>query len=807
MHRRFLFLCFLVLSFLGSFVGFSDAGLLIYSTFLGGSNADYGNEIAVDSAGQAYIIGYTYSPDFPTTAGTIDTVYNGNYDVFLCKLNNTGTALIYSTFMGGSNADYSYGIALDSSGNIYIIGNTSSSDFPTTNGAFDTTFSYGDIFVCKISNTGSVLIYSTYIGGSSGEYGYDIALDNSGNAYITGQTYSSSFPTTVGAIDTAFNGYTDAFITKLNTLGSDLVYSTFLGGSYTEIGRGIEVDNNGYAYITGETNSPNFPITNGSFDTTNLGYDGFICKVNPSGSAFIYSTFLGGSNNDYCQDISIDTAGNAYLIGRTECSDFPTTLEAFDTTYNGGTYDAFVTKLNKDGTSLIYSTFLGGSANDYGRVIVVDTSGNGYVTGYSTSDDFPTTDGAFDNYYKGNYDIFISKLNSTGTTLNYSTYIGGSNSDQGFGIAIDSSRYIYLTGYTNSSSYFPVTVNTFDTTYNGNGDAFVIKISLIPVTTNNYLNSYGAFTVASDTTHWYFEKYGDGITAGSLSWVSNYNGQSGVVKLIQKLGEKGKMSQVFSVPSTGWYTAIAKVATDINDISKHQKVYLYLQELANDMSIVATGNQVIQPGAGGITGAGIWRNLKISFYAKGTVLGVQVVGINGSLGGIDGSLYIDDIWVYPEAPKTTQTVAVTNSSFDDGLLGWTIQAYGDATSAGSWIGWSNLLLGTQSGGEKGKISQMFNFPNANDEASGSVWVLSGASTMNYVQKIYLYLYSYASAYSKIIESGNAILQPGKWTPGQWRQLQFGYTPLTNYNAVQLVGINPISNPYQAIYFDDVEVKQ
>lgn len=324
-------------------------------------------------------------------------------------------------------------------------------------------------------------------------------------------------------------------------------------------------------------------------------------------------------------------------------------------------------------------------------------------------------------------------------------------------------------------------------------------------------NSYGSFDDSSDITHWYFEKYGDGTAAGTLSWIDNYVGRSGLVTMMQTPGEKGKLTQVFSVPSTGWYTAVAKLATDIADTTKQQKVYLYLQELDSSTAVVATGNQVMQPGAGGFAGAGIWKQLQISFYAEGTMLGVQVVGINPTNSSVTGSLYVDDVWVYAGAPQVTTPIPLTNASFAAGTVGWMYQIYGDGTGIGTWSGvptWSehtSVLQGIQAGGEKAKVSQLYSAPPSN--TLGSVWVYSSATSINNSQKVYLYIYSYDSGYTQIIESGNAILQPGKWTPNQWRQLQFGYIPLTLYNAVQVVGINPTGKPNQTIYFDEVVVKQ
>jgi hypothetical protein len=321
-----------------------------------------------------------------------------------------------------------------------------------------------------------------------------------------------------------------------------------------------------------------------------------------------------------------------------------------------------------------------------------------------------------------------------------------------------------------------------------------------------YLNSFGTFSVGSDTTQWYFEKYGDGITSGSLSWISNYSGQTGLIKLTQNPGEKGKISQIFNVANPGWYTAVAKVATDIAEASKQQKVYLYLQQLDQTAAVAATGNQVLAYGSGALSPANTWRTLKISFYAETTFLGVQVVGINMSNSAATGSLYIDDVWVYAGAELPTETVPLTNPDFNSGITGWLVESYGDASTAGTWSGWSNLLLGTQTGGEKGKVSQLFSFASSERNTAASVLVLSNASTMLDTQKVYLYVYSYDSGYTKIVESANAIYQAGKWIPGQWHELPLGFIPRTRNNAVQVVGINLVGAPYQSLYFDDVIVE-
>ena len=305
-----------------------------------------------------------------------------------------------------------------------------------------------DAFVTKLNPAGSGLVYSTYLGGSGGDNGMGIAVDASGNAYITGYTSSADFPTTFGAFQTTYGGSGDAFVTVLNSMGSGLVYSTYLGGSDAEQGNNIAVDGGGNVYVTGLTRSANFPTTVGAFQTTSGGMqDAFVTKLNPTGTGLIYSTYLGGSSDDEGKGIVVDAAGNAFVTGRTSSINLPTTAGAFQTTF-GSVQDAFVTKLNFAGTGLIYSTYLGGSSDDEGFGIAVDATGNAFVSGDTSSTNFPTTAGAFQTTFGGSADAFVTKLNSTGAGLIYSTYLGGNLADAALAIAVNSAGNAYVTGYT-----------------------------------------------------------------------------------------------------------------------------------------------------------------------------------------------------------------------------------------------------------------------------------------------------------------------------------------------------------------------
>jgi hypothetical protein len=463
---------------------------LLYSTYLGGGSEDEGYSIATDSAGNAYVAGSTWSADFPVTPGAFDTTYNGNRDAFVAKLDSVGSSLVYSTYLSGGGYEYEPSIAIDSAGNAYVAGYTSSADFPVTSGAFDTTYNgFADAFVAKLDSTGSSLVYSTYLGGGDSDYGYSIATDSAGNAYVTGGTNSADFPVILGAFDTTYNGNRDAFVAKLDSVGSSLVYSTYLGGGSEDEGYSITTDSAGNAYVTGGTNSADFPVTPGAFDTTLKGLrDAFVAKLDSTGSSLLYSTYLGGGNNDEGYSIAIGTAGNAYVTGGTYSADFPITPGAFDATINGP-YDSFVAKLDPTGSPLLYSTFIGGGGDDGGHSIAIDSAGNAYLTGYTSSPDFPITPGAFDTTYNG-ADAFVAELDSTGSSLLYSTYLGGGDNDWGSSIAVGPAGITYVTGLTQSSD-FPVTLGAFDATLNAWADAFVARLSLVRVNSQPSASSPG----------------------------------------------------------------------------------------------------------------------------------------------------------------------------------------------------------------------------------------------------------------------------------------------------------------------------
>lgn len=472
--------------------------VLSYSTYLGGSGNEDSTGIALDIQGNVYIVGETNSTDFPTK-----NAFNSSLspdDTFVMKLNPSASgaaSLIYSTYLGGSSDEDNSNIAVDYQGNAYITGLTFSTNFPTTENAFSRQLSgFGDAYVTKLNARGNSLLYSTYLAGSSVN-GLDnpsgIAVDLQRNIYVTGTTTSSDFPTTKSAFDRTFGAPSDAFLTKINPAAfgtASVVYSTYLGGTIdnsssgsdiNDNANGIAVDFRGNAYVTGTTNSTDFPIKN-SFDSSLTGSeDAFVTKINTLASgpaSVVYSTYFGGSMEDGGNAIAVDLQGNAYLTGQTRSTDFPT-KSAFDYTFNGYYSDAFVTKLNPSrsgNASLIYSTYLGASSTDVAYGIAVDLQGNAYVVGETQSPDFPTRN-AFDTFGGSNFDYkaFVTKVSTYGNSLVYSSYLGGDGTSRGYAIIVDLKGNAYVTGQTFSTN-FP-TKNAFDGTFNGNGDGFVTKIS------------------------------------------------------------------------------------------------------------------------------------------------------------------------------------------------------------------------------------------------------------------------------------------------------------------------------------------
>jgi hypothetical protein len=431
-----------------------------------------------------------------------------SFDIFVTKLNAAGTAPIFSTYLGGANGDSGSSIALDKNGNVYVAGITSSPDFPTTEGAFDRTLGGQDFFVTKLNPAGDAILYSTYLGGTQGENRALITLDSAGDVYLAGNTYANDFPTTPNAFRTTVNPYgglnflnsTDGVVAKIHPAGAgaaDLVYSTYLGGTKGDGATRPMLDSQGFLYVVGFTSSPDFPVTPGALKTTpgfnntgqlDQGFDGFVAKLDlrASGPAsLVYSTYLGGTGDDECRAAAVGKSGDIFVSGTTRSGDFPVTRNALQTQPSGG-QDAFVIRLDtgKQGSAgLAYATYLGGEADDGVEAMAVDTAGNAYVAGSTRSTKLPVTVGAFQPSIGGVSDVFsapggdgfVAKLNAAGTALVYFSYFGGAAADYANGIALDSKGNAYLTGLTFSTN-LPLSSAPFQTTHGGSFDAYVARI-------------------------------------------------------------------------------------------------------------------------------------------------------------------------------------------------------------------------------------------------------------------------------------------------------------------------------------------
>ena len=470
---------------------------IVYSSYLGGSGADYAYAVAADASGAAYVAGVTASTDFPTASGYQNSNAGGT-DAFVTKLNAQGNGLVYSTYLGGASNDEDYGVAVDLSGRAWVVGTTSPGigggiAFPTTPDAVERTVpTGGTAFAARLSAGGDQLTYSTLLG--DGSTATAVAVDALGDAYLTGSAaynalFGDFFPTTSGAFQTSPGGGTDAFLAKLaptlpgSAYSVTLAYSSYLGGSSTDQGQGVAVDGSGDAYVTGYTQSSNFPTTSGAFETSKPSgtQASFVVKVNPSGSALDYATYLAGGSADAGDAIAVDRQGDAFVTGATYSSSFPTTSGAFQTSHGGfGSGNAFVAKLKPDGSGLTYGSYLGGGG-ETGTGIAVDSSGQATVAGWTTGSSFPVTSNAIQSTSGGGTDAWAAQVNAAGTTLNYATYLGGSGTDEATGVAVDAQGDAYLAGFTDSTN-FPTGPGAYQTGLKGGSgyDAFISKIAQGP---------------------------------------------------------------------------------------------------------------------------------------------------------------------------------------------------------------------------------------------------------------------------------------------------------------------------------------
>jgi hypothetical protein len=462
--------------------------VLSYSTYLGGVGTDAATGVAVDAQGHAYILGWTDSADFPAVGVLGSATRSGNRDAFVTKFNADGSGIVYSTFLAGFDGAGGGGIAVDSGGNAYLTGMTGGG-LPVVNGFQPSAGGQNDGFVMKLNSNGTAILYSSYLGGTGDDRGVGIAVDGVGNAFVTGSTSSTNFPTANalqptlggGGPDNPNNYKGDVFVAKIDTTATgsaSLVYSTYLGGNDEDAPKGIAIDAAGNAFVFGYTASTDFPTTVSAFQPSFAGgdYDAFVAKLNPTGAALVYSTFLGGTSRDNDANggggIAVDAVGNAFVTGQTVSDDFPTknAWQPRKTAFAEG----FVSKVNFDGSDLVYSTFLPGVG--YAAGVGVDQAGSAYIAGI-TSGGFPTVNPVQTNFAGGSgYDVCLLKLDPDGQSASYATYLGGSGNDACAGVAVGADGSAYVVGYTSSTNW--PTQNAMQPGFGGGAlDAFVVRIS------------------------------------------------------------------------------------------------------------------------------------------------------------------------------------------------------------------------------------------------------------------------------------------------------------------------------------------
>jgi len=436
-----------------------DPVVLVYSTYLGTKDYDEVSAVAVDPAGAAYITGSMSGVTFSPTDATADNYLVTDTGMYITKIYPAGTELVYSTFIGGSAYEVSNDLTVDSSGSVYVVGFSRSADYPVVNPFQAKNKGSEDVFITKLSPDGSSLVYSSFLGGTSQEWGKGIAIDKKGAAYVAGSTVSADFPIKK-AFQKTYQGAKeyypwDGFITKIHPKGNRLVYSSFLGGNGQDLAYGVAVNSKGEAFITGGTSSTNFPRKKAVQKSFGGRTDAFVCKVHRSGNRLLYSTFLGGDSYDSGNGIAVDAKGAAYVVGETSSYDFPVKSAAQGVLikdYDESENDVFVTKLSPTGRKIVYSTFLGGGQYDRGNDIAVDNLGAAYIIGFTASKNFPIKD-PFQASRKGEADAFISKLHPNGRSLLFSTFLGGSKYDSGYGIALEGAGKIYAVGVTDSKDF------------------------------------------------------------------------------------------------------------------------------------------------------------------------------------------------------------------------------------------------------------------------------------------------------------------------------------------------------------------
>ncbi len=486
-----------------------SAPSLLFASTLGGSQSDTVRAIATDAAKNIYVVGETYSTDFPGPSTSNSARHSG--DAFVVKLNASGTQILYSVVLSGGGYDSARGVTVDSSGNAYVTGVTTSADFPVTAGAFQRILNspgLEDAFVAKLNPTGT-LIYATYLGGSSSDLGYAIAVDQGGAAYVAGSTNSMNFPVTSSAPRRSLGGSSDCFVAKLDAAGATLSYSTYLGGANIDVCKGIAVDASGAAFVTGTTTSNSFPVAAALQQTLSGASDAFLTKLSPSGDLFLFSTYLGGEGADDGNVVRVDSAGVVYIGGDTMSTAFPVTPGALQGKYNGG-YDGFVCGVANDGSQILFATYLGGGGADSINDLFIGQDGRIVVAGYTASQDFPVVQ-PLQSVFGGSFDGFVAVLGGGGKTLDFATYLGGGGDDRAYGVAPLGSSQFVVAGQVLAGT-LPYMQRQFSSAVSGNQDGFFAAVSypqplrFVPITpcrladTRNPTGPFGGPAIAGGSS-------------------------------------------------------------------------------------------------------------------------------------------------------------------------------------------------------------------------------------------------------------------------------------------------------------------
>ena len=498
----------------------------LHLLYVGGLEDDTISDIALDADGNIYVTGTTISPRLATDtalqpgkqAGGI-----GQTDGFVAKFDPTGSTLLYLTYIGGSGDDAGFGIAVDSGGNVLVSGSTGSADFPTVRALQDEYGNVGDLigfdaFILKLNNDGSALVYSTYLGGSGLELGGAVAVDASDHAYIAASTSSPDLPV-VNALQPVLAGprpFTlDALVAKFAPDG-EAVYVTYFGASEDDLAFGIAGDEDGNAWVVGTTASTDLPAVNAFQNVNRGGMDAFVIKLDPAGQALLFSSYLGGPGDDNALDAAVDGDGNLYVTGSTGSPEFPIVNGAQSTSGSEdelGT-DAYVAKFTPDGSTLLYSTFFGGSGIELSHSIAVGADGSVYIAGETDSEDLPV-EGAFQTVSGGGNDAYVMKLDPAGAAIEYATYLGGSGHDGAPGVAVDAAGNAYVAGVSFSAD-FPVTPGAFQTSPASEVDSFVARLTPgqppPSITTVSAASFSGALGMAAESIA---SGFGEGLAAAT----------------------------------------------------------------------------------------------------------------------------------------------------------------------------------------------------------------------------------------------------------------------------------------------------